>query len=107
MEQPYPTPEAVKTTKRCKFSLPGKRYDCRRIGKYVLNGKGYCALHYDAAWKFQNPEIGQQHEWHIHVNRFTGESYPYPTCRICGAIKVYDGLPQCLCSGKMPVITLR
>jgi hypothetical protein len=104
---PYPSPEPIKTKRRCQFSLPGQHYDCRRVGTYVLNSKGYCAPHYDTAWKVANPEIGQQHDWHIRKNHITGEPYPYPTCRRCGAIKVHDGLPQCVCRGKMPQITLR
>lgn len=100
-------PEPIKTTRRCQFSLPGTHYDCRYLGKYILNGKGYCAPHYDTAWRMLNPEIGQQHDWHVHVNRFTGDRSPYPTCRICGSIKVHDGLPQALCRGTMPRITVR
>lgn len=107
MSQPYPSPEPTKTSRRCQFSMPGSHYNCRRIGKYVLAGKGYCAPHYDTTWKVQNPEIGQQHDWHIHVNRFTGQANSYPSCRRCGDIKVHDGLPQSLCRGVMPVISLR
>ena len=69
MSLPYPPPERVRTTKRCQFSLPGRRYDCRRVGAYVLNGKHYCAPHYDTTWKVQNPLYGQRHDWHAHVNK--------------------------------------
>lgn len=107
MSQPYPSPVAIKTKLRCKFSLPGKRYNCRAIGKYVLDGKGYCAHHYDIAWKVLNQIYGQAHDWHVHVNRFTGIADNYPSCRRCGDIKVYDGLPQGTCGGVLPRIVLR
>ena len=106
---PYPIPERIKTKKRCQFSLPNRRYNCRCIGAYVLNNnnKHYCAHHYGIAWKVANPEIGQQHDWHIHINRFTGEPDRYETCRRCMVIKVHDGLPQSPCRGVMPQIVLR
>lgn len=106
MSLPYPPPERVRTTKRCQFSLPGRRYDCRRVGAYVLNGKHYCAPHYDTTWKVQNPLYGQRHDWHTHVNKFTGQADKYETCRRCGVIRVYEGLPQRPCEGHMPEIVL-
>lgn len=107
MSFPYPPPDPIKTTKRCQFSLPGKHYDCRRIGKYVLDSKRYCACHYDTAWKVANPELGQTHEWHLRRNHITGVVYPYQTCKRCGYIRQHEGLPQGPCDGKMPQITLR
>lgn len=107
MSLPYPSPDPIKTKLRCKFSLPGRKYDCRRLGKYLLNGIGYCAWHYDTAWDVQNPIIGQQHDWHVHVNHISGVADNFPTCRRCMEIKVHDGLPQGPCGGKMPVVTLR
>ena len=106
MSLPYPAPPRVKTSKRCQFSMPGRHYNCRRVGAYVLNGKHYCAPHYDTSWKVQNPEYGQQHDWHVHANRFTGEADKYETCRRCGFIRVHDGLPQSPCRGVMPQIVL-
>ena len=105
--RPYPEPERIATRLRCQFSLPGRRYDCRHIGHYVLNGKRYCATHYDTKWKFMNPIYGQQHDWHIHLNRFTGEADKYETCKRCGSVKQHEGLAQEPCYGKMPRITLR
>lgn len=109
MKPPYPIPVKQKTTRRCQYHLPGKRYNCRAVGHYVMeaNGKRYCGPHYDAKWKFLNPEFGQQHDWHIHVNKFTGAPDRYPTCRRCGDIKVYDGIVQLPCRGVMPIIELR
>jgi len=107
MKLPYPPPRKEKTGKRCQFRLPGRRYDCRRVGCYVLSGRCYCAAHYDTAWMVENPEYGQQHKWHIRRNHITGEYYPYETCAVCGAIKVHQGLPQSPCDGKQPRITLR
>lgn len=106
MALPYPAPEHIKTKLRCQFGMPGRRYDCRRVGHYVLDGKRYCAPHYDIAWKRENPEYGQQHDWHIHINRFNGEADKYETCRRCMAIKVHEGLPQCLCRGRQAEIRL-
>lgn len=107
MSQPYPSPVAISTTVRCKFSMPGRKYDCRRVGKYVLDGKGYCAPHYDTTWKVCNPIYGQQHEWHFHVNHITGAVDKYESCRRCGNIRLHEGLPLIPCEGKMPRITLR
>ena len=106
-DQIYPSPTPVPTKKRCQFSPSGMMYDCRRVGKYILNGKRYCAPHYDTTWKVQNPIYGQSHDWRIHVHRFTGEASHYETCRRCGAIKVRDGLPQSPCRGVMPRIETR
>jgi len=103
---PYPIPQAVKTKRRCMFRMPGRAYDCRAVGKYELDGRGYCASHYDTAWKVANPEYGQQHDWHFHVNRFTGEMDRYETCCRCSAVKVHDGLPQCPCRGRQAEIVL-
>ena len=99
----YPYPVSVKTTKRCQFGIPGKRYDCRCIGKYLLNGKCYCALHYDTVWKVTNPVYGTQHEWNLDDLRWR-EFVPH--CVRCGVIRVYEGLPQLPCRGKMPEIIL-
>lgn len=107
MEFPYPDPEFVKTKLRCQFSMPGRRYDCRSVGHYILNGRRYCGWHYDTAWKVQNPEFGQQHEWHTRVNKFTGVADPWPSCKQCGDIRVHDGLPQSKCRGKFDRIGLR
>lgn len=104
---PYPPPQAIKTKLRCKFSLPGIHYNCRAVGKYILGGKGYCAAHYDAVWRFKNPVYGQQHDWHLHVNQYTGETWPYETCRRCGDIRQREGLAQGPCKGHMPRIELR
>ena len=101
---PYLPPAKVKTEKRCQFLVFGRR--CRCVGHYVLTGKHYCASHYDAAWKVANPIIGQQHAWHVRVNRTTGDPDKYETCGRCGSIKVYDGLPQSPCKGSMPKIVL-
>lgn len=107
MSLAYDPPSPTPTKLRCQFSLPGRKYDCRRVGLYHLDGKRYCAPHYDTSWKVANPIFGQAHEWHIHVNRFTGESDRYPTCRRCADIRPNDGLPLLPCDGKMPQITLR
>lgn len=107
MSQPYDTPIRQKTGKRCQFSMPGRRYNCRCVGAYELNGRFYCAPHYDLSWKVQNPVIGQQHEWHVRMNGVTGKPYDYPTCKRCGVVQVYDGLPQEPCRGHLPRIGLR
>lgn len=107
MALPYTPPERIKTTKRCKFSLPGRKYNCRALGRFLLGDKGYCAPHYDATWKATNPVYGQQHDWHIRKNHLTGEPWPYETCRICCDIRHLAGLAQDPCGGKMPTITLR
>ena len=107
MTLPYKPPQRIKTKLRCKFSMPGRKYNCRNIGMFLLNGKGYCAMHYDTAWRVLNPEFGQAHDWHRHVNKFTGEAYPYDTCRRCTAIRYHEGLPQSPCRGKIPIIVLR
>ena len=107
MSLPYSVPVAVKTKKRCQFSMPGRHYNCRAMGKYVMCGKGYCAPHYDATWKLANPIIGQQHDWHFRVDMVTGKQYEILTCRMCGAVKVHDGLPQLPCRGKLSRIVLR
>lgn len=107
MSLPYSVPEASKTKKRCMFRMPGHAYNCRRLGKYVLNNRGYCAPHYDTTWRLFNPEYGQQHDWHYRVNHITGETYAFETCRRCAAVKVHDGLPQSPCAGKLAQIALR
>jgi len=107
MNLPYDPPTPVPTKLRCQFSLPGKKYNCRHVGKYLLNGKRYCAHHYDTAWKVANPIYGQAHDWHIHVNRFNGVPDRYETCRRCADIRPYEGLPLLPCDGKMPQIVLR
>ncbi len=107
MSQPYPDPPRIKTKLRCKYSLPGRRYNCRSMGAYVLDGKGYCAPHYDATWKARNPVLGQQHDWHRHANRFTGAEDPYESCRRCGDVRQHEGLAQGPCGGVMPQIALR
>lgn len=106
---PYPIPIPVKTTLRCQFVLPGKRYNCRSVGKYVMDqdGRRYCGRHYDLRWKYLNPIVGQQHEWHFHVNHLNGEADRYECCKRCMMIRVYEGLPQMPCKGKMDRITLR
>ena len=100
MSLPYPPPEPIKTTLRCKFGLPGKRYDCRALGKYVLNGVGYCAWHFDTVWKVLNPVFGQAHDWYRRA------SNSYDTCRQCGDIRPHDSLPLSPCRGVMPEIRL-
>lgn len=104
---PYPPPEAIKTKLRCKFSLPGMHYNCRAMGMFMLNGKGYCAQHYDTTWRTLYPQHGQQHDWHLHMNRYTGVPNHYETCRRCGHIRQRAGLPFSPCDGKMPEITTR
>jgi hypothetical protein len=95
--QPYPSPEPIKgTKKRCQYSLPGRKYDCRRVGKYALGDKQYCAQHYDAKWRFENPEHGPQHDW--------WEYRGLPCCRICMAVKQYEGLPQGPCRGRARIV---
>lgn len=100
----YDLPERRKTTIRCKFSLPGKYYDCRRLGVYVLGAQGYCLPHYDVAWKVANPEQGPQHDF-SRTMKFQDKDIPI--CVKCGSIKVHDGLPQCLCKGFHSKIVLR
>lgn len=99
---PYPPPAAIKTKLRCKFSLPGRKYNCRAMGKFIFNGKGYCAPHYDMTWKAQNPEYGQQHDW---MDRTVG-NHTYPVCTRCAAIKPHDGLPLSPCKGHLARIVL-
>lgn len=82
-------------------------YNCRRVAHYEHSGRLYCACHYDIAWKRDNPELGQAHLWHYHVNRFTGKSDVYETCHKCGAIRQREGLPWTPCDGKMPIVGLR
>lgn len=105
--RPYTFPDWVKTKRRCMYRLPGMAYNCRSIGCFVLNGRGYCAHHYDVSWRTQNPEQGQAHLWHFHVNRFTGELDKYESCKRCGNIRQREGLPFTPCDGKMPTIELR
>ncbi len=107
MSLPYPEPDTIFTKLRCKYSLPGRKYDCRRIGKYLMDGKGFCAPHYDARWKALHPVLGQSHDWHRHVNRFTGAEDHYESCRRCGHIRQLEGLAQGPCDGVMPEIVLR
>lgn len=107
LDYPYPTPERIPTKTRCKYSLPGRKYNCRCIGHYFISSKGYCARHYDAMWKYINPVHGTQHDWHVHVNKFTGVADSYETCKRCGSIRVYKGIAQCLCRGHMAIIELR
>ena len=107
MSLPYTPPTPIQTKLRCQFSLPGRHYNCRAVGKYLLDGKRYCASHYDTKWKVLNPELGQAHDWHFHKNRFTGEEDQYESCRRCMDVRVHEGLPQGPCRGVMPVITLR
>lgn len=102
MKSEYPIPIAIKTKLRCKFSLPGRKYNCRAMGKFVLNGKGYCAPHYDITWKTQNPVFGQHHEW---VDRTVGDK-TYPVCKRCAAIQQHAGLPQSPCAGHLARIRL-
>lgn len=104
---PYPVPVAVKTKLRCKYSLPGIHYNCRAMGRFILGEKGYCAPHYDATWKAQNPVYGQQHEWHFRVNRFTGEKARCETCTKCGSIRLREGLAQSPCKGHFDQISVR
>lgn len=106
MDQPYPSPVREKTNLRCQYSLPGKRYDCRQFGHYRLGVKRYCAPHYDAKWKALNPVFGTQHDWHIHINHLTGESWPYETCKRCGSIRLHEGLAQDPCRGFQAKIVL-
>jgi hypothetical protein len=94
MSLPYPAPVRIKTKRRCMFRLPHMRYNCRALGVYVLNGRGYCIRHYDTAWKVQNPVLGTAHQW-------GGTS-----CLRCGTIRLYDGLPVMPCPGRMPRIIL-
>jgi len=107
MSLPYPPPERIKTKRRCMFRLPHKRYDCRSLGVYILNGRGYCAAHYDTAWKVQNPVLGTAHDWHFHMNTCNGRLDPYESCRRCGEIRPHEGLPVNPCRGVMPRIVLR
>ena len=91
MERPYPIPVArLKTKPRCSFHL----YNCRAIGKYFLEEQGYCASHYDAVWKWKNPVLGQQHDWH----RRRPDS-EYDTCRQCAVVRFVDGIAQPPCRG--------
>ena len=98
---PYPPPKAIKTKRRCKFSVPGQHYDCRCMGRFVLNGVGYCTAHYDMAWRIANPEYGQQHDWHFK------EWSRWEMCRRCGVIRPHEGLPVSLCRGHLAEITTR
>jgi len=97
---PYPAPQAIKTKRRCKFSLPKMRYDCRCMGRFVLDGVGYCAAHYDIAWRVANPEHGQQHEWCFK------EWARWEMCRRCGSIRPYDGLPFVPCNGHASILNI-
>lgn len=97
---PYPVPRAIKTKLRCKFSVPGKRYNCRGVGRFVLNGVGYCAAHYDTAWRIANPEHGQQHDWCFK------EWARWEICRRCGSIRPYEGLPVTPCEGHPATLDL-
>lgn len=105
--RPYPEPLFVKSKKRCQFRMPKRAYNCRCIGHYDLNGRMYCAHHYDIAWKVSNPEYGQAHQWHFHVNRFTNAVDRYESCKRCGVIRQHEGLPVTPCDGLMPIIELR
>lgn len=99
MSLPYLRPVAEATHKRCQFSLTGKRQDCRRIGKYIFEGKRYCVPHYDVAWRIANPLFGTQHDFKLDLT-----IAPWPLCSRCGGIKPYDGLPISLCKGKKPIL---
>lgn len=72
----------------------------------MLNGRAYCAHHYDVSWKAQNPVYGQQHEWHYRVNRINGQVDAYESCKRCGSVRQREGLPFTPCKGKMPEIVL-
>ena len=90
MERLYPVPVAqLKSKTRCQYNL----YNCRCIGRYELEGKFYCASHYDAVWKWLNPVLGTCHDWEQRPGR------NYPTCRLCLAIKFVDGIAQGPCKG--------
>lgn len=101
---PYPVPRAIKTKLRCKFSLTGKRYNCRCLGRFMLNGVGYCAAHYDTAWKVANPQYGQQHDWHF--KDLTDREDEWETCRRCGRVRPYEGLPVTPCKGYAATLDL-
>lgn len=105
MNLPYPTPTWVKTKRRCMFRMPGRAYNCRAIGAYVLNGRCYCAAHYDTAWKVANPIYGQQHDWQWEKTFKKGDDM-HECCALCGIGRPYDGLPLNPCDGKMPRIVL-
>ncbi len=93
--------------RRCQYRLPGMHYNCRAVGKYELSGRFYCAHHHRIRERVENPELGQQHDWHRHVNRITGAVDTYESCRRCGNVRQREGLPQSPCPGKMPRIVLR
>jgi hypothetical protein len=97
---PYPIPTEMPTKLRCQFSLPGRKYNCRHVGNYRLEGRRYCGAHYDSKWRALNPELGPQHDWHIRLNSHTGEPWPYETCRFCMSTKQHEGLPQGPCRGR-------
>lgn len=97
----YAAPEPIHTDKRCQFALPNRKYNCRAVGRFLLGDKGYCAAHYDLAWRIQNPVFGQQHEWGLN-----GFFPAYRCCVKCGAIELHQGLPQSPCRGHLPRIVL-
>ena len=90
--------------KRCQYRLPGMHYNCRAVGKYTLEDRVYCAHHHSIQFRVLNPQYGQQHDWHNHVNRFTGEVDKYESCRFCGSCKQREGLPQSPCSGPCRIV---
>jgi len=100
MALPYVPPDPIPTTLRCQFSLPGRKYNCRCVGKFMLDGKRYCAPHYDIAWKVANPVYGQQHEWK------TVRGVEWKACSRCAAVQQREGLPQEPCRGGLPTIRL-
>jgi len=95
-------PDPIATKKRCQFTLPNcaRYYDCRRMGKYVLDGKGFCAPHYKIAWELQHPLFGPQHVWELR------KGSPYETCTQCGTVRHHEGFPQDPCRGKLNRIVL-
>jgi len=99
MSVPYPEP--VRTTKRCQYAMPGTwYYNCRRMGKYLLEDKGFCAPHFSWVWQVLHPVFGTQHDW---------EQRPfmsYETCAQCGTVKQHAGIPQDPCRGKVNKIVL-
>lgn len=76
------------------------RYDCRALAKYELNGRFYCAAHYDAKWRFENPEHGPQHDW----VPAAVDNRPYHYCKLCLTIKVREGLAQGPCRGRCKIV---
>ena len=102
-EANYPWPVETKTKTRCAYHM----YNCRALGKYVLDGEGYCAAHYDAVWQWRNPILGTQHDW-VPAMRPVGVTATklYECCSVCGTTKHLQGIAQGPCRGGQARIVL-